>query len=943
MSSVLHDTKVAGNTEQSRVRRHICAAVCKLYAIDLHEVGQRQMEPFDSKTLEVVRRLKWKVNMRPKWVYLFSEGSKEMRSLLGGKGASLAEMSRLGLPVPQGFIITTEACNAYFANDKHLLSEVWQQVKTAMRHIEAQTGKGFGSPDNPLVVSVRSGAAISMPGMLETILNVGLNAKTEEGLARLSQQPGFAYDSYRRLIQNFARIVYNVPNDRFQGVLAKQGWGEHSLAESSIHADIQHIHSVVDEFLEVFQTETGSAFPQGPYEQLRQSIVAVFNSWFGRRAVEYRAFHHIPDELGTAVIVQVMVFGNMDADSGTGVVFSRNPATGEKQFFGEYLLSAQGEDVVAGIHTPKDIAELAQDMPGAFRRLGEICGQLERLYRDMQDVEFTIEKGKLWILQTRSAARTPIATVKCVVDMANEGLISQSEAIQRVNPALVKQLLTPCFKETPQEGILARGKPSSPGVASGKVALDRSQAEMMAKEGISVILVREQTSPDDAPIMPLVSGVLTQHGGATSHAAVVARGLGKPCVVGCEALQIDLDKAVIRVGNMVIAQGDDISIDGTTGKVYMGARGLASTSLDEFQELKTLLTWADEIRRLRVFADANTPTEIEAARELGVEAIGLCRTERMFYDSAFLSVFRDALLSDSSTAKQRAFHQLQQLQREEFRAILRAAGGMPVTVRFLNAPLDCFLPLRDSILTELTELRLVHGWNEDIGRKEQLLQVIDAWRQASPSFGLRGVRLIAALPEIFSLQVQALFEGACDTTKENIAVHPQVLIPFVSHVGEVSNCLELVRESARAVMQKRGMEFAYRVGAVIELPRAAITAGEIASQVDFLCIDTDGLTQSVFGYAREDSNKFLPAYVTTGVLSANPFTTMDEAGIGWLVQLIVDRARSVCSDIEIGIYGNHSQNLTSIELYHQWGLDYVSCHPSYLLAVRLAAAQAANE
>lgn len=883
-----------------------------------------------------------KVGMTQKWIVPFNKGRREMQSLLGGKGAGLAEMSRLGLPVPPGFIITTEACKAYFTNDKHLPSDMWQQVKTAMRRIEAQTGKIFGSPDNPLIVSVRSGAAVSMPGMLETITNVGLNTATVERLAKSSRQPGFAYDSYRRLIQNFGHIVCNIPNNRFNAILTRQGLGNPPV-ESKVDSNIQRIHFIVTEFLDVFQEETGRAFPQEPYEQLRQSIVAIFNSWFGQRAVEYRAFHQIPDYLGTAVVVQMMVFGNMGSDSGTGVVFSRNPATGEKQLFGEYLLNAQGEDVVAGVRTPKKITDLAQDMPGAFRRLKEICGQLESVYRDIQDVEFTIEKGDLWVLQTRSAARTPIATVKCAVDMANEGLIPQAEAIQRVNPTLIGQLLTPRFEETPRESALAQGIPSSPGVASGKIALDRSQAEMMAKEGISVILVREQTSPDDAPIMPLVSGVLTQHGGATSHAAVVARGLGKPCVVGCEALQIDLDKAVIRVGNMTIAQGEYLSIDGITGKVYVGARELASTSLDESKELKTLLTWADKARRLRVFADANTPTEVKVARELGAEAIGLCRTERMFYDSAFLSTFRDTLLSDSSTAKQRALHHLQQLQRKEFHAIFRAAGEMPVTVRLLNAPLDNFLPARDSLLTELAELRQVHGWNEEIGRKEQILQAIDAWRQASPSFGLRGVRLIAALLEILSLQLQALFEGACDTAKENLAIHPQVLIPFVSHVSEASNCLELVRETARATMQREGVEFSYRVGAVIELPRAGTAAGEIASQVDFLCIDSDGLTQSVFGYAREDSNKFLPAYVTKGVLHANPFITMDEDGVGWLVQLAVDRARSACTDIEIGIYGSYSQDLTSMRLYHQWGLDYVSCHLSYLLAARLAAAQAASE
>lgn len=880
--------------------------------------------------------------MTQKWIIPFDEGRKEMQSLLGGKGAGLAEMSRLGIPVPPGFIIPTEAWRTYTTDAGSLPDNLWREVREALRDLEAKSGRVFGSRTKPLIVSVRSSPVISMPGQLETILNVGLTTEIVTSLAKLSQQPRFVYDTYRRLIQRYGRVVHNIPNDRFRAVLTKQGW-ERSLEKRVGKADLEEFRSVADEFLALFRKETGEDFPQDPYEQLRRSIVAVFDSWFGQNAIEYRAFHQIPDDLGTGIVVQMMVFGNLGPNSGTGVVFSRNPATGEKQLYGEYLPNSQGEDVVAGGVTPYRIAELAQESPEVFDRLRDICTRLEGVYHDMQDVEFTIEDDELWILQTRSAKRAPLATVKVAVDMASEGLISRDEAVRRVNPALIGQLFVPCFSEASSADVLAEGIPSSPGAVSGKVALNRNQVEKMAREDLPVILVREQTSPDDVPIMPLVFGILTQHGGSTSHAAVVARGLGKPCVVGCEALQIDLDQEVVHLGEVTIEQGDDISIDGTTGKVFKGRRELASTCLAEFRELNTLLTWADEMRRLRVLADANTPAEIEAARELNAEAIGLCRTERMFYDEAALPLFRDAILAESTLVRQTALDQLHRLHREEFRAIFQAARGLPVTVCLLNVPPDHFLPMRDTLLTELAELWLAQGWSEDIGRREQTLQAIDMWRQSNPEYGLRGARLVAALPHIVLMQIQALLEGACDAARDGIPSRLQILVPLVSHSGEVDHYLQLIRETAQMVMRDEGVRTSYRIGAMIETPRAAVVANELASLVDFLCIDSDGLTESVFCYSREDSNKFLPTYVTEGILSTNPFLTLDVEGVGWLVQLAVERARSVRADIDIGLCGSHSHDLASVRLFHQWGLDFISCYPSHLLAVRLAAAQVAAE
>ncbi|MGB3905885.1 MAG: pyruvate, phosphate dikinase [Anaerolineae bacterium] len=874
------------------------------------------------------------------WVVPLDEGNKEMRPLLGGKGAGLAEMSLLGIPTVPGFIITTEAWHNYAPGSGSLNATLWSEVNEALGDLEAKTGRVFGSPAEPLIVSVRSSPVDSMPGQLQTVLNVGLTEEIVSSLAGVSSHPAFWYDAYRRLIQIYGVTVHNIAGDVFSEVLEARRRDAASRNRPK-ELDVGETRSVVEEFLALFRNATGEDFPQDPYEQLERSIPAVFDSWFSEKPTQYRETAGILDDLGTAVVVQVMVFGNLGSDSGSGVAFSRNPATGEKQPYGEYLPNSQGQDLVAGVVTPQRIGNLAQVIPDLHIELGDICTRLESVYRDVQDVEFTIEEGKLWILQTRTAKRTALAAVKAAVDMASEGLISRNEAVLRVDPTSIGHAFIPIFADTSSAGMLARGIQSSPGAATGKVELNRDQEAVVAKAGLPIILVREQTSADDASIMHLVSGILTQRGGATSHAAVVARGLNKPCVVGCESMEIDLNEGAVHFGEVSIAQGDDISIDGTTGRVFQGRKEVVSPAFGEVEELNTLLAWADETRHLRVLVDATTPAEIEVAQKLGAEGVGLLRTERMYYDDHFLPLFRDAILAESSISRERALNELGALHHEEFQAVFGAACGRPVTVRLLDAPLDHFFPPRDALLTELAEGRLVHGSNEDIGRQERMLRAIDAWRQSNPEYALRGARLVAALPNVVGAQIHSLFEGACDACRDGALDRLQILVPFVSHGGEINHYLQLIRETAQGVMDKTGVAFAYRVGAAIATPRAALLAGELASQADFLCIDSDGLTESVFCLSRQDRTKLLPAYSAGGIIGADPFSTLDERGVGSLIQSAVDRARSARAGIEIGLYGAHTRDPASIRRIHEWGLDSVSCHVSNLLAVRLMAAQAA--
>ncbi len=859
-----------------------------------------------------------------------------MHPLLGGKGAGLAEMTRLGIPTVPGFVITTEAWHNYSPGSRSLFPSLWEQVTEALAALEAKTGKEFGSRSKPLIVSVRSSPAASMPGQLKTILNVGLTREIVVSLAEQSPRPESWYDAYMRLIRMYGVTVHNIPRDMFRDVLERRGWGG-TAEERKSQVDVEVLGSVIDEFLAVFRDETGEEFPQDPYIQLERSIAAVFDSWFAQNVVEYRALEGIPDDLGTAVVVQMMVFGNMGLDSGSGVVFSRNPATGEKELYGEYLPRSQGEDVVGGLVTPRSIAELAQEQPRLYEELKDICARLEAAGRDVQDVEFTIEEGRLWILQARRAKRTPLATVKAAVDMAQEGLISQEEAVRRVDPESLGQMLGTSLTGASAADMLAQGIESSPGAVSGRVALDVDQVEQMAREGAPVILVREQTSPDDAAVMPLVSGILTRHGGATSHAAVVARGLGKPCVVGCEAMEIHLEQGHVHVGEVTIASGDEISIDGSTGRVFAGRKELVAPCLSEAGELNTLLTWADDLRRLRVLADASTPAEIEVARELGAEAIGILRTERLYYDAGFLPLFREAILAESQGVRQGALDELRSLHREEFRAVFDAAQGLPVTVRLLNAPLEHFLPSRDALLTELAELRLAQRWSEDIERLEELLRAVDGWTQANPEYGLRGARLAVAAPDVVRAQLEALFDAAGAGSVGEL----RILVPRVTYSGEVEHYLQLISNVADTAGEREGKRVAHRVGAAIETPRAALVAHQLASDVDFLCFDGDGLTASVLSCSQEERSKFLPGYIGEGIIDSDPFSSADEEGVGSLIRLGVEGARSARADIEIGIYGSHCHEPASMRLLHEWGLDAVACHPSHLLAARLSAARAA--
>ncbi len=881
-----------------------------------------------------------RTHMAQRWVVLLDEGSWKMHPLLGGKGASLAEMTRLGIPTVPGFVITTEAWHKYSPGSRSLSSALWNQVTDAVAALEAKTGKEFGFRSRPLIVSVRSSPAATMPGQLRTILNVGLTKEIVNSLAEESPRPESWYDAYMRLIRMYGVTVHNIPKGMFGEVLQRRR-PEKVAEESKSGLDAEATESMVEEFLTLFRDETGEDFPQDPYVQLERSIAAVFDSWFAENAVQYRAFEGISDDLGTAVVVQMMVFGNLGPDSGSGVVFSRNPATGEQELYGEYLPESQGEDVVGGLVTPRSIAELAQDQPGLYEELKEICARLEGARRDMQDVEFTVEEGRLWILQARRAKRTPLATVKVAVDMAQEGLISQEEAVGRVDADSLGQMFASSLTDASATDMLAQGIESSPGAVSGRVALDVDQAQRMAREGEPVILVREATSPDDAAVMPLVSGILTRHGGATSHAAVVARGLGKPCVVGCEAMDIEAEQGRVHFGEVIIASGDEISIDGSTGRVFGGRRELAAPSLSEAEELNTLLGWADGLRRLRILADVSTPAEIEVARELGAEGIGLLRTERLYYGSDFLPLFRESILADSSSAKGKALNELHSLHRREFRAVFEAAAGLPVTVRLLNAPLEYFLPARDGLLTELAELRVGEELRAEIGPLEEVLRVVDDWTQANPEYGVRGARLAVAAPDVVQAQLEGLFEGASDAAKAGFVVDLGILVPFVNCPGEVDQYRQLIAQVAQTAGEGEGARLAPRVGAGIESARSVLVVGQLASKVDFLCFDRDGLTASVLSCSREGRSRFIPAYLTEGLIVSDPFSTVDEEGVGALMRMAVERARSARADIEIRMYGIRSADPVSIRLFHEWGFDALACDPSHLLAARLSAAQAA--
>ncbi|MHB0875436.1 MAG: pyruvate, phosphate dikinase [Anaerolineae bacterium] len=883
--------------------------------------------------------------MAKKWVYLFAEGDASMRNLLGGKGAGLAEMARVGLPVPPGFTITTEACNAYTDAGNSFPEGMWDQALAAMKQVESQTGKVFGDAKNPLLVSVRSGARVSMPGMMDTVLNLGLNQDTLKGIAAATGNDRFAYDAYRRFIQMFSRIVRRVDPEPFERILDK--YKERTAGKQDTDLTSDMLKQIVEEFKAYFKKQTAEDFPTDPYEQLRQAIGAVFGSWMGRRAVDYRNFHKLPHNWGTAVNVQTMVFGNMGEDSGTGVAFTRNPSDGEKKLYGEYLQNAQGEDVVAGIRTPKKIAQLESDMPGIYQQFADVAQLLEKHYRDMQDMEFTIERGRLYMLQTRTGKRTAAAAIKIAVDMVHEGLISKDEALLRVEPAQVNQLLLPRFDQASKDKaaaagrFLAKGLNASPGAASGFAALDADTAEAWGLDGRSVILVRPETSPDDVHGMLRSKGILTQHGGATSHAAVVARGLGLSCVAGCEALRIDTEAKVFTASGRTIKEGDVISIDGTTGEVFEGKIDTIETVFSEQAELVELLSWADEIKRLGVRANADYPRDAQRAIEFGAKGIGLCRTEHMFFEEERLPIVQKMILSETEEERGKYLDQLLPFQRSDFEGIFKAMTGLPVIIRLIDPPLHEFLPSYEELLVETTELRCQGGHEAELAEKQTMLVAVRAMREANPMLGLRGCRLGIIFPGIVEMQTRAIIEAACNVTRQGFEPHVEIMIPLVGHVNELSLTRERLEAVAKKVMEEQSMQIDYMFGTMIELPRAALTADKIAQYAQFFSFGTNDLTQTTFGISRDDAEgKFLLKYVEDKILPANPFQEIDREGVGELVKMGTEKGRATRPELEVGICGEHGGDPSSVEFCHQAGLDYVSCSPFRVPIARLAAAQA---
>ena len=884
--------------------------------------------------------------MTKKWVYLFSEGNKEMRNLLGGKGAGLAEMTNAGLPVPPGFTITTEACNAYFDAGKEFPAGMWEQTLEALKVVEAQTGKRYGDPANPLLVSCRSGARVSMPGMMDTVLNIGLNPQTLAGMVRLTGNERFAWDSYRRLIQMFGNTVKGVDRQKFEHAL------EHLRERVGVKTDADlttdQLKEVVALFKAIYKDALGEDFPDDVYEQMKQATAAVFHSWFGRPAMEYRNFNKLPHNWGTAVNICTMVFGNMGDDSATGVAFTRNPATGEKHVYGESLINAQGEDVVAGIRTPHPIDDMSREMPKSYDEFLQICDMLERHYRDIQDMEFTVERGKLWMLQTRAGKRTAAAAVKVAVDLANEGIITQQEAIMRVEPSQVVQLLLPRFDPQDQDAarkagrLVAKGLNASPGAAVGHAILDADRAEAQASKDYPVILVRPETNPDDVHGMLVAKGVLTQRGGATSHAAVVARGLGLPCVSGCEELRIDLEAHTFAARGQTVKEGDLISIDGTTGEVFTGAINKVDPNFDEEVDLKTLLGWADEIKRLGVWANADYPRDALRARAFGAQGIGLCRTEHMFFEQERLPIVQQMILAKEDATRQAALDQLLPFQRGDFEGIFRAMDGYPVIIRLIDPPLHEFLPSFEELLVKVTELRTRGATGPELHETETMLKAVESMREMNPMLGLRGIRLGIMLPGLIAMQVRAIMEAACNVTLEGKVVHPEIMIPLVGHVNELSVVEKALRPLAEQVCRDKGVNVHYKFGTMIEVPRAALTAGDIAKEAEFFSFGTNDLSQTTYGYSRDDAEgKFLLKYVEDKILPTNPFQQLDRDGVGRLMRMAVSEGRAARPGLEVGICGEHGGDPSSIEFCHMIGLNYVSCSPFRVPVARLAAAQAA--
>ncbi|MEA4915381.1 MAG: pyruvate, phosphate dikinase [Christensenella sp.] len=867
-----------------------------------------------------------------KYVYLFSEGSAKMRELLGGKGANLAEMTTLGLPVPFGFTVSTEACTRYYTDKKTIAQEIIEQIESALVITEEKAGKKFGDPSNPFLVSVRSGARASMPGMMDTILNLGLNDETVVGLAKLTNNERFAFDSYRRFISMFSDVVMEIEKSKFDEIFDEIKHKNNCKLDTELTAE--NLKEVVKLYKAMYLKEKGTEFPQDPREQLMEAIKAVFRSWDNPRAIVYRRKNDIPYDWGTAVNVQSMVFGNMGNDCGTGVAFTRNPSTGEKKLYGEFLMNAQGEDVVAGIRTPCPIDELKDAQPEVYQQFAETAEKLEQHYRDMQDMEFTIERGKLFMLQTRNGKRTAAAALQIAVDLVNEGMISKSEAIAKIDPRSLDALLHPTFEPKALKSAkpIASGLPASPGAACGRVYFTAEDAMIAAKAGEKVILVRLETSPEDIEGMYASEGILTARGGMTSHAAVVARGMGTCCVAGCSEANIsEKNKTLSFTSGKSFKEGDWLSLDGSTGNVY--GEALPTIEALVSGNFATIMQWADEIRTLHVRTNADTPHDAEVAVKFGAEGIGLCRTEHMFFDESRIPAMREMIVSKDVESRVRALNKLLPMQRSDFKGIYKAMGGRPVTIRFLDPPLHEFLPTDEADIRALAkEMNLTY---------EGLLQTVKNLHEFNPMLGHRGCRLAVTYPEIAEMQTRAVIEAAIEVRQETgIEVVPEIMIPLVGEVKELEYVKNTVDETAKKVMEERGVEIPYLVGTMIEVPRAALTADKIAEQAQFFSFGTNDLSQMTFGFSRDDAGKFLDDYYKKKIFESDPFARLDQEGVGKLVKMAVELGKSVRKDIKLGICGEHGGDPSSIEFCHNVGLNYVSCSPFRVPIARLAAAQA---
>ena len=866
-----------------------------------------------------------------KYVYLFKEGNETMRNLLGGKGANLAEMTILGIPVPQGFIVTTEACNKYYNDGKVISEEVLEQIQNHIAKLEEITGKKFGSLENPLLVSVRSGARVSMPGMMDTILNLGLNDEAVEVVAKQTNNPRFAYDSYRRFVQMFSDVVMGVEKRLFENIIdeMKEARGVHY--DTELTAD--DLKELVVKFKDLYKKEMKKDFPQDPKEQLVEAITAVFRSWDNPRAIVYRRLNDIPGEWGTAVNVQEMVFGNKGDTSGTGVAFSRNPATGEKGIYGEYLMNAQGEDVVAGIRTPLSITKLNEQNPALYKQFIDIVNKLENHYKDMQDMEFTIEEGKLFFLQTRNGKRTAQAALKIAVDLVSEGMLSKEEAILKVEPKQLDSLLHPTFEASALKNTkeIAKGLPASPGAACGKIAFTAEEAKERAEKGEKVVLVRLETSPEDIEGMIAAEGILTVRGGMTSHAAVVARGMGTCCVAGCGELKVDEEKRTLEVGGKVYTDKDYISIDGSTGNIYGEAIKTVTPEISGY--FATFMSWADEIRKLQVRTNADTPRDTKQAVEFGAEGIGLCRTEHMFFDEDRIMPMREMIVAKTEEERRRALGKLLPMQKGDFKAMYEALEGKPATIRFLDPPLHEFVPHSDEEIRELAGQMSLDF--------DELKATVEGLHEFNPMLGHRGCRLAVTYPEIAEMQTSAVIEAAIEVKNEKgYDIVPEIMIPLVGEVKELKFVKDIVDSTAKAVMNEKGVTLEYHVGTMIEIPRAALTADEIAKEAEFFSFGTNDLTQMTFGFSRDDAGKFLNDYYERKIYEQDPFAKLDQVGVGQLVKMAAEKGRATRPSIKLGICGEHGGDPSSVEFCHNVGLDYVSCSPFRVPLARLAAAQA---